>query len=626
MGRFRWFAALMLACLCIVPVNAQDVSSPELTPYKIVQTSGGKAYEFTVIETARGGYDRPPATGWTRSAERPIFLPRDMGTQSGTLSVMWVRIIFDRNKIPAGPVAIYTENNREQVTMYLNGNDVFRNFVSRDDHVQGWYRPSITAIPEERLNPGLNQLLVRVDSTGDLAVGNYVIGPSSAVSPLFNHKFFWRVYAPAAANIIMLVLGVCAFLLWLVRREAQLIYLTLSSVLWFVHGYYYYVPSIGNLDPETFISFGHTIGYLGILASLSFYLAFLDIPRHGPVLLTLTGFVLGLLNWYGFIPGSVVYGAGLLVAFITFVYALLYRRHHVIPGFWILTVFTTALFAAAVHDFGLYIFSETIFNLGFFLNPFIGFILCITFLVAFGMRSQKAFQAVANANRDLELRVEEARQSLAKSEAERRKLEVTVAVETERERMMREIHDGIGSSLVTAIAIAEKRDDPPDNVATLKRSLSDLRLAVDSLEPLDGDVLALLANFRHRNETDFEQAGLKIVWKVEDVPILAWLDPVNALHFLRVLQEIFSNILSHAGASTVTVSSGPNTQNGREGAEIIIADNGCGFHFDGHKAGKGLGNIITRMHNIGGNAKIFSTLDKGTTITLWLPIERQHNK
>ncbi len=605
---------------------AQDVPSTEVTPYHIIQTSRGQALKFTPIETARGGYDKPPVTGWRKYDAQPVLMPTEMGTKSGTLNVIWARITFDRSRLPPGPIAIYTEDNREQITVFLNDIDVFRNFVSRNDNAQGWYRPNIFTLPKEHMRPALNTLVIRVDSRGDLGVGRFIIGPNTTISAMYNYKFFWRVDAPAGANIMMLILGLCAFVLWIVRREDQLIFLTLSSALWFVHGYHYYVPNMGNWDPLLFISISHTVGYLGIVASLFFYLAFLNIPWRASVLTTLTfiGFVLGIIHWYEVIPGAAVYGSGLAVALTTFAYAVYYRRSHIIPGFWILTVLMTVLMTASLHDFFVYILRETIFDLGFFLNPFIGFIFCITFLVAFGLRSQKAFQAVAHANQNLELRIKEARQNLSVSEAERRKLEVAVAVETERERIMREIHDGIGSNLVTAIAIAEKRDDPPDNVATLRRSLSDLRLAVDSLEPLDGDVLALLANFRHRNEADFTQAGLGIKWQVEDVPIITWLDPVNALHFLRVLQEIFSNVLSHASATIVTVSSRPRIQSERNGAEIVISDNGDGFIFGGHQAGKGLGNINARMHNIGGHVEILSALGTGTTITLWLPAER-HN-
>ena len=57
--------------------------------------------------------------------------------------------------------------------------------------------------------------------------------------------------------------------------------------------------------------------------------------------------------------------------------------------------------------------------------------------------------------------------------------------------------------------------ESPDTIATLTRSLTDLRIGVDSLEPVDGDVVALLANLRHRMERELKGAGFAFALKVD---------------------------------------------------------------------------------------------------------------
>ena len=54
-------------------------------------------------------------------------------------------------------------------------------------------------------------------------------------------------------------------------------------------------------------------------------------------------------------------------------------------------------------------------------------------------------------------RIETTKANLLASESARHSLEVAHAVKLERERLMREIHDGIGSSLVAALASAERQ-------------------------------------------------------------------------------------------------------------------------------------------------------------------------
>ena len=234
-----------------------------------------------------------------------------------------------------------------------------------------------------------------------------------------------------------------------------------------------------------------------------------------------------------------------------------------------------------------------------------------------------AFSEVEDVNRTLELRVGEITDSLTQSEAERATLRVNVAVDGERARLMREIHDGIGSSLTTALAGAKQRNESPDTIATLTRSLSDLRIGVDSLEPIDGDVVLLLASLRHRMERELKGAGLVFRWNVEQVPQLAWLDPVCALHILRILQEAIGNALVHAQAEFVEARCCAALDAGIEGILIEIADNGIGFDTVTASRGKGMMNMSGRAEAINAKFACRSIPDAGTAISLWLPLDRR---
>ena len=255
----------------------------------------------------------------------------------------------------------------------------------------------------------------------------------------------------------------------------------------------------------------------------------------------------------------------------------------------------------------------------FQLEPFGGLLLFLAFGFALGRRVLVALQTVEDVNLILAQRVRAATERLQLSENERRRLEVANAIDGERERMMREIHDGIGSSLITTLAIAQRENQSANTIATLKRSILDLRIGVDSLEPANGDVVMLLASLRHRVERELGDAGLVFVWKTMSAPPLTWLDAVGALHILRIMQEAVGNILAHAHASLVEVDCVASDQDGQRGVLVTIADNGCGFARGGPE-GRGLLNIAARADALNARFTCESVIGTGTKLFLWLPL------
>ena len=286
-----------------------------------------------------------------------------------------------------------------------------------------------------------------------------------------------------------------------------------------------------------------------------------------------------------------------------------------------LSIVMASLTFTSIHDFGR---NEELWQgLGFFIQPYIGFTFTSAFLFAFGKRSLVAFKALGGLNRSLETGIAQARAELATSEAERSALEIERAIVLERERLMREMHDGIGSNLVTALAVAERQHQPQSTIKTLKRAISDLKITVDSLEPIAGDLPALIANLRHRMRLDLRAAGLTSKWEVGNCGPLVWLDATNALHVLRIFQEAISNVIAHSGASVMRIGCVEETRNGIAGIATYVSDNGHGFSLTtNHEGGRGLANMRSRAATLGGQISIESAIGEGTKLNVWLPYQR----
>ena len=104
----------------------------------------------------------------------------------------------------------------------------------------------------------------------------------------------------------------------------------------------------------------------------------------------------------------------------------------------------------------------------------------------------------------------------------------------------------------------------------LRECLDDLRLMVDSLTPVEQYLLAVLGNLRYRLEGRLKYQGIRLDWRVTELPPLASLTPQTVLHILRILQEAFTNILKHAQADTILVETGATEKH----IFIRVSDNG----------------------------------------------------
>ena len=243
-------------------------------------------------------------------------------------------------------------------------------------------------------------------------------------------------------------------------------------------------------------------------------------------------------------------------------------------------------------------------------------------LVTFGLtllsRVTRALTEAETLNRELEDRVAAKGRELEDNYARLQSLERERAISAERERMTTDMHDGIGGQLVHALAVIEGNASFQPLESILRGALDDLRLIIDSSDPVEGNLLAVLSNFRARNERRVQQGGLRFLWQVTDLPPLTDFGPHKILQVLRVLQEALTNVLKHAGASEVTVQTSVGNDAGSAAILVDVIDNGRGYT-PGAESGRGLGNMRRRARELGGSIE-FSSSAAGSRVRLILPL------
>ncbi|MGR8930972.1 MAG: sensor histidine kinase [Gammaproteobacteria bacterium] len=237
-------------------------------------------------------------------------------------------------------------------------------------------------------------------------------------------------------------------------------------------------------------------------------------------------------------------------------------------------------------------------------------------ILIYGLRIQAAINSAMmerHVSKDLAEELKNHQQQIVKIERENAMLQ-------ERQRLMQDMHDGLGSALLSTLyAIEHNQMSQESVIEALRACVDDLRMVIDSLEPMEHDLVILLATIRYRFGERLAAAGLNLEWNIHDLPELPWLEPPDVLNVLRLVQEALVNTLKHSSADRVRVS----TLAFDNLVEIKIEDNGHGFDTNTVRMGRGLRSQASRAERLGGNLRIESVPGKGTLLSLLLPVERE---
>jgi len=253
-------------------------------------------------------------------------------------------------------------------------------------------------------------------------------------------------------------------------------------------------------------------------------------------------------------------------------------------------------------------------DLVFFAPPFV----MLAAVVPIIERVQAGMRATEQNRLELERRVAEKTLEIEASHEQLRQAQREQALAQERRRIMADMHDGLGARLVALLSVAQSGKAKHGEISeAIAAALDELRLTVDSVQPVEGDVGVVLGSVRHRMRSVFERAGTRLVWNVSALPRIENLTPERILAIQRIFLEVFSNAIRHSAARTVSVFATrvPGA------VRIVIEDDGRGFDLAAHHGGTGLRNLQMRAMQAGGMLSVDSQAGKGTRVTLSLPLE-----
>lgn len=205
-----------------------------------------------------------------------------------------------------------------------------------------------------------------------------------------------------------------------------------------------------------------------------------------------------------------------------------------------------------------------------------------------------------------------------------------MAVQDERDRISRDLHDGIIQSLfsigMTLDAAVSMIDSAPELAASrvsgavdgIDTTIRDLRNMIFHLRPQEAALLGLRGGMvelaREHEVNALVRPRLDLSRELDDHVPLEIVPDV-----LQVVREGLSNVARHARASTVTVRADL-----AEGCLVVeVIDDGAGFRPTSPSVGRGLENVTERAQVLGGDVDVDSAPGEGTRVTLTVPVQEE---
>jgi signal transduction histidine kinase len=227
-------------------------------------------------------------------------------------------------------------------------------------------------------------------------------------------------------------------------------------------------------------------------------------------------------------------------------------------------------------------------------------------------------------SRQLAAERETARAVLEENVRLQREREV-LAAQQERDRVAREIHDGIGQSVYMLSLSLEAAADAAAGepalgerlgalVALAKQTLLEVRYYIFDLKPLLEGEAGIATALRNQVREFKTVTGLDVAVDVQGEERTLTLAQGTALY--RIAQEALANMYRHAGASRGNVRLAFD----RHGVTLEVRDDGAGFLPDSAR-GHGLANIRRRAEDLSGTFTIQSAPGSGTLVRAELPTE-----
>lgn len=587
-----------------------------------------QSLRIDAVACLAGDLPMPPAPHDPRW--KTCTLPHVWDVQEQRGRAVWYRFVVPARADSDPPWALYLPQAHVNAALWSQGRLIADGGSMTDPMAFHWNQPFLLPLPRPMGAGDPQPLFLKVRAAGGFGLlGPVQAGPWSMLRDRYEVRRFWQAEIHGVFAGLLLSTAALALGIWQRRRaDAQYLWLAVSCVAWsgfalFLYGREFWI------DP-LWMQWLAQNGTVWWVTGLAHYVH----CQTGVRRVGLERLLIGLSVAFGVAAALLdqftrvhVYSLGHVFALVTVSYLLAHTVRH-----WRrtrqrasldLAVACAMVLLAGLHDVVLTMpvswsspgLVQQLQAWRFYLTPF-GAPLASLYLAGHLARRFVATLAQFEAlNAQLEQRVDDSRRALDRHYEARRELEREQAATQERERIVREMHDGIGGQLMTALRGVERGVFDGDKVAELlQESLDDLRLIIDA-SAATHHLMPALAGWRSRWDPRLEALGIELQWDIDAALSDLTFTPTEVLQLMRILQEAVINTVKHAQARQVRVVA---RAVGR-GVVLNVQDDGRGWDGGAVLPGRhGLRSMQARAEAIGAQWSLRRGDAGGTTVEVSL--------
>lgn len=559
-----------------------------------------------------------PADG---PAWRTVSLPDDWDSRWPQYSgAVWYRIDWRHGcgGAPAGQAALAVESIVMAGEIHLNDDLLWRDASLVEPLSRSWNMPRYWRLPQSSVRDGLNTLWIRVTGVAGQTPG---LGPVHLGEPealLRDHEMReWRNRTLFLVNLVIsATLGALFFFLWAMQpRQSSHGWYALTALFWVLFCANVLAVSPWPFGTTLMAARANTIAltlHIACFCLFTWRFAGQSWPRLEKGLWCAVAVMLAAAIG---VPDTAVATMQrvivLTVSALFYLNCLQFAVHAVRSRDreqMLLAACLVIFLGAALHD--LLLILKLIGGLS--VIPYTSVAVLVGMSAVLGLRHARGVRRIERFNQELEISVDRARAELATTLAREHELALANSRLQDRLEIARDLHDGLGGSLVRMTAAVEQAGEPLRNrqvLSMLNLLRNDLRQTIDNGASADMTPPATprewIAPLRHRYTQLFDELDVAVRW---DVPG-AWDGTPSALQCLaltRLIEEALTNVVKHSRARRVGVTL---RQPAHGQLELEIEDDGVGFDVDAVRRANlsvGVRSMATRIARVGGTLDIAS--------------------
>lgn len=547
-----------------------------------------------------------PEIGWRALTLPDRWVPERRWLQSRT---GWYRVELDPilRELGVAPatggesLAVYLQRVSVNARVYLNNELVGSGGQFEEPLARNMHRPLFFSLPRSALKPQGNELLVELKVYPGFAhLVAARVGFDAALRPTFERQFFLQVTLSQWLFVVAALCALFGFVFWIfVERESVNLFFGLTAFSWSIYCLNLFIRDIPFSADLWWVMIHTNLEWAAVfLVFFAHRLCGVQRPHFERLLVvfasasTIFYFSVGLedINWASRLMHS---GTLLLMLYmnIWLIYRFIKTRS---PEAALLAVCLLGTVLLGFNDLVRHTVPidspnwQTRFYLLQFGAPAM-FIIIAAYLT-------RRYAFAAKRAGELQLRQHEARLN-------------------ERQRIYQDLHDDVGAKLLGLVYSAKT-----DSEAALARSaLADIRDIVSDSALEAEDLLVVVERMRAEADNRCSAAGLQLMFD-HSVEKSRSLPGETVYHLIRMLRELLSNTIKHAGARQVEVVLLADAQS----LTLRYRDDGSGLSED-YQPGHGLAGLERRARTLGGEMTLFQNAlaTNGFMVEITVPLVPQ---